>query len=86
MSADGFQTVCLQENAPHFLRAAREVADWLRRLGADLLCCSGYKPDLIGWLAARQAGVPVVAVAHGWTAATLRAKSGFDEELPRRAW
>ena len=49
----------------------REVADWLRRLGADVLCCSGYKPDLIGWLAARRAGVPVVAIAHGWTAATL---------------
>src|ERR1700682_2729412 len=66
-AADGFQAVCLKENAPHFFRAAHEVADWLRRLGADVLCCSGYKPDLIGWLAARQAGAPVVAIAHGWT-------------------
>ena len=80
-AAGGFQTVCLKENAPHFLRAAREVADWLRRLDADVLCCSGYKPDLIGWLAARQAGVPVVAIAHGWTAATLRVR--FYETLDR---
>ena len=81
-AADGFRAFCLRENAPHFLRASGEVADWLRRLGADVLCCSGYKPDLIGWLAARRAGVPVVAVAHGWTAAT--AKVRFYEALDRR--
>jgi len=81
-AADGFQAVCFQENAPHFLRASGEIAEWLRRLGADVLCCSGYKPDLIGWLAARRAGVPVVAIAHGWTAAT--AKVRFYEALDRR--
>jgi glycosyltransferase involved in cell wall biosynthesis len=80
-SADGFRAICLKENAPHFLRAAREIADWLRRLDADVLCCSGYKPDLIGWLAARQAGVPVVAIAHGWTGATLKVR--FYETLDR---
>ena len=47
-----------------------------------MLCCSGYKPDLIGWLAARRVGVPVVAIAHGWTAAT--AKVRFYEALDRR--
>src|SRR5262245_21982885 len=70
----GFEAVPLEENSPRFRRAAREVAGHLRRLGADVLCCSGYKPDVIGWLAARQAGVPVVSVAHGWTAATLKVR------------
>ena len=79
--ADGFQAVCLKENAPHIFRARREVAEWLRRLNADLLCCSGYKPDLVGWLAARRIGVPVVAIAHGWTAATLRVR--VSETLDR---
>ncbi len=85
-AADGFRAVCLKENAPHFLRAAGEVADWLRRLGADVLCCSGYKPDLIGWLAARRAGVPVVAIAHGWTAATwkVRCYEALDRWVMRR--
>ena len=46
-----------------------------------MLCCSGYKPDLIGWLAARRAGVPVVAIAHGWTAATCKVR--FYEALDR---
>jgi glycosyltransferase involved in cell wall biosynthesis len=79
--ADGFEAVELAENAPHFLRAARTVAGHLRRLRADVLCCSGYKPDLVGWRAARRVGVPVVAVAHGWTAATLKVR--LNEALDR---
>jgi glycosyltransferase involved in cell wall biosynthesis len=70
----GFQGVALNHNTPHVRRAAGEVAGHLRRLKADLLTCSGYKPDLIGWLAARQVGIPVIAVAHGWTAATLKVR------------
>ncbi len=70
----GFESIELSENAPHLRRAVREVAGHLRRLGADVLCCNGYKPDVIGWRAARRAGVPVVAVSHGWTAATLKVR------------
>src|SRR5687767_613324 len=58
--AHGFDGFALKENAPHLRQAAAEVARHLRRLKIDLLTCSGYKPDLIGWLAARQAGIPVV--------------------------
>ncbi|HVS38327.1 MAG TPA: glycosyltransferase, partial [Gemmataceae bacterium] len=82
-AGDGFQAIRLAENAPHFLRAAAEVADWLRTLGADLLCTSGYKPDLIGWLAARRVGVPVAAIAHGWTSATWKVRC--YEQLDRWA-
>src|SRR3954470_1401225 len=49
----GFRGVELQNNTPRFGACVREVAAELRRLGADLLCCSGYKPDLVGWRAAR---------------------------------
>jgi glycosyltransferase involved in cell wall biosynthesis len=70
----GFEGWALAHNFPHVARAAREVARELRRLRADIVCCSGYKPDLIGWLAARQAGVPCVSVSHGWTSATLKVR------------
>jgi glycosyltransferase involved in cell wall biosynthesis len=72
--ADGFEAVELRENFPRLGRAIREVAGHLRRLRADVLCCSGYKPDLIGWRAARRAGIPVVAIAHGWTGATWKVR------------
>jgi glycosyltransferase involved in cell wall biosynthesis len=78
--------VALRHNAPYIFTAAREIAGHLRRLDAAILCCSGYKPDIIGWLAARRAGVPVVAVAHGWTSATLKVRlnEGLDRLVLRR--
>ena len=77
----GFEGLALENNTPHVRAAAREVAGHLRRIKADILTCSGYKPDLIGWLAARRVGIPVVAVAHGWTAATLKVR--FYETVDR---
>ena len=77
----GFEAIELAENAPHLRRAAREIAGHLTRLGADVLCCSGYKPDIIGWRAARKAGVHVVSISHGWTAATLKVR--LNEMLDR---
>jgi glycosyltransferase involved in cell wall biosynthesis len=70
----GVEAIELKNNFPDVRRAANEVAGCLRRLGTDALCCSGYKPDLIGWLAARQVGVPVVSVSHGWTGTTLKVR------------
>jgi glycosyltransferase involved in cell wall biosynthesis len=74
-AADGFETTTLYNNTPHLFRAAREIAEHLRRWRADVLSCNGYKPDLIGWLAAQRAGVPVVSIAHGWTAATWKVRA-----------
>ena len=82
LCAYGIETIELTHNVPHYLAAAREVAMHLRRLRADVLCCHGYKPDLLGYLAARAAGVPVVAVSRGWTWAT--AKVRLNEWADRR--
>jgi glycosyltransferase involved in cell wall biosynthesis len=71
----GFEAIVLQENTPRPLRASAEIADHLRRLRADVLCCNGYKPDILGYFAARRAGVPVVAIAHGWTGITWKVRA-----------
>jgi glycosyltransferase involved in cell wall biosynthesis len=71
---NGFEAVALAHNAPQFRRAAREIGQHLARVGADVLCCNGYKPDVIGWRAARMAGMPVVSISHGWTAATMKVR------------
>jgi glycosyltransferase involved in cell wall biosynthesis len=70
----GFEAVQLERNWPHLAAAAREVARLVRRLRATVLICSGYKPDIVGWLAARQARVPVVSIAHGWTGVNRRVR------------
>ncbi len=72
--AGGFEAIELASNFPRVGRAVREVAGHLRALRADVLCTSGYKPDLIGWRAARRAGIPVVAIAHGWTGVTWKVR------------
>lgn len=84
--AAGFETIPLKHNAPWLFAAAREVADHLRRLRADLVLTHGYKCDLVGWMAARRAGIPGVAVAHGWTAATwkVRLNETIDRWVMRR--
>jgi glycosyltransferase involved in cell wall biosynthesis len=68
----GAEAVELGSNVPNYRAAVREVSGHLRRVRADVLCCHGYKPDVLGLFAARRAGVPVVSVSHGWTAATLK--------------
>jgi glycosyltransferase involved in cell wall biosynthesis len=77
----GAETVELTTNAPHHRAAVAEVAAHLKRLRADVVVCHGYKPDILGLFAARRAGVPAVAVAHGWTAATWKVR--LNEALDR---
>ncbi len=72
--ADGFDAHELHENYPRVGAAIAEIAGWLKRLRADVLLTSGYKPDILGWRAARTAGAPVVGIAHGWTGVTLKVK------------
>src|SRR5438034_1332131 len=70
----GIEAAALRCNAPQLTAAVHEVAKHLRGLRADLLLTHGYKPDLIGLLAARKAGVPIVSVSRGWTGATLKVR------------
>ena len=79
--ARGHEAHALLANAPHYWRAATEIATHLRQVRADVLCCNGYKPDIIGLLAGRRAGVPVVSISHGWTATTLKVR--LNEALDR---
>ena len=70
----GYEGKSLTHNSPRFLACIREIAYELRRVKADLLCCSGYKPDILGWRAARRIGIPVVSISHGWTSASWRVR------------
>lgn len=85
-AAAGFETIELRENWPHIFRAVDEVAGHLRHHASSVICTSGYKPDLIGLWAARRVGIPAVAIAHGWTAATwkVRLNELLDRWLMRR--
>lgn len=64
----GFEGLALTHDTPHLRAALTELTDLLDRLQVDVLCCQGYKADLLGRLAARRRRLPVIAVSRGWTA------------------
>jgi glycosyltransferase involved in cell wall biosynthesis len=79
----GFPAVALGHDTPQFVAAVNEIAALLRRLDVAVLCCHGYKANLLGRPAARRAGVPAVAVSRGWTGEGLRVR--LYEALDRLA-
>jgi glycosyltransferase involved in cell wall biosynthesis len=70
----GFSATMLQHDTPRLRQAAAELANLLRRSRTDVLCCHGYKANLVGRLAARRLQIPAVAVARGWTGENLRVR------------
>ncbi len=64
------------------LAALRELVLILRTWKPDLLVCHNIKPNLLGLLAARRLGIPVISVARGWTRECLRVR--LYEALDRR--
>ena len=78
-----FEVRSLENNWPRVMACRREIAGHIHSLRCDVVCTHGYKPDILGWIAARATGVPAVSVAHGWTAATWKVR--MNEWLDRQA-
>jgi glycosyltransferase involved in cell wall biosynthesis len=74
INCHGMQAVVLQKNAPQYRATIIELADQFRWLKADVVCCHGYKADLLGLAAGRLAGVVVLSVSRGWAAAPLKVR------------
>src|SRR5437762_4349635 len=53
---DGLETITLTHDTPHLPAMVCELTGRLRAWDADVLCCHGYKADVVGLLAARRAG------------------------------
>lgn len=50
----------------------RETVRLIRDCRIDLVHSHGYRSDIIGYMAARRAGVPIVSTVHGWTPVTWK--------------
>jgi len=70
----GFTSVILENDTPHLRAALRELTDLLQAQHASVLICHGYKSNLLGRLAARRVGVPVVSVSRGWTGENFKVR------------
>jgi glycosyltransferase involved in cell wall biosynthesis len=70
----GFEAVGLIHDTPRLWSAVAEIAEHLERVEADVLCCHGYKANVLGRLAARRRKIPAVAIARGWTAESFKVR------------
>src|SRR5262245_38948238 len=77
----GFEAIALKHDTLRLLAARRELVRLFCRYDADIVCCHGYKANVLGRMAAQRVGIPVVAVSRGWTAENLRVR--FYEAVDR---
>jgi glycosyltransferase involved in cell wall biosynthesis len=70
----GFETMRLEHDTPHLRAAIRELTAFLYERNADCLLAHGYKANLLGRIAARRCGIPVVAVSRGWTGENFKVR------------
>ncbi len=82
----GFPAVGLENDTPHLLAARNEIRNLIKDQRISHLFCHGYKAGLVGWWAARKAGIPVMAVSRGWTGECwkVRAYEALDKRMLRR--
>ncbi|MDR2437804.1 MAG: glycosyltransferase [Planctomycetaceae bacterium] len=67
LSQSGFNGIILEHDMPHLVSAYGDLVHFFRREATNLVCAHGHKSRLLGWLAARRVGIPVVGISHGWT-------------------
>ncbi len=78
----GFTEHVVEYDTPRLLTALRELALLFRTWKTELILCHSIKPNLLGLLAARRIGIPVISVSRGWTGEN--AKVRLYEALDRR--
>lgn len=85
--AQGLGVYPLQQGGSLDPRAVGELQDSLERFRPAVLCTHGYKADVVGWWAGRQARVPVVMFLRGWTGEDRKVQfyEWIDRQVVRRA-
>jgi glycosyltransferase involved in cell wall biosynthesis len=70
----GFDAVQLGHDTPNVRDSLAELTRLLKSRAADVLVCHTFKPNVLGRVAARRVGIPVVVVSRGWTWENLKVR------------
>ena len=62
-------------DTPNVRESLRELSEYLRNLSADVLVTHTFKPNILGRIAARRVGIPIVSVSRGWTWENLKVRA-----------
>ena len=71
----GHSAVELACDTPNVRESLRELADLLRNRAADVLVTHTFKPNILGRIAARRVGIPIICVSRGWTWENLKVRA-----------
>jgi glycosyltransferase involved in cell wall biosynthesis len=71
----GFPATSLVNDTPHMGKTLAELSDYLQQVKASVLLCHTFKPNVLGRMAARRVGIPVVVVSRGWTAENWKVRA-----------
>ena len=71
----GHAAVELTSDSPRVRGNLNEVAELLSECRADILLTHTFKPNILGRIAARRVGIPIVAVSRGWTWENLKVRA-----------
>lgn len=81
-SARDFQCIQMQSVSPLNPFSVYHLYKVLKQEKVSLLCTHGYKPNILGFFAAKLCGIPTIAISRGWT--WENAKIRLYEALDRR--
>ena len=73
--ARGHGAVELTSDSRNVRENLRELTGLLRTRDADVLVTHTFKPNILGRIAARRAGIPIVAISRGWTWENLKVRA-----------
>jgi glycosyltransferase involved in cell wall biosynthesis len=71
----GHSAVELASDTPNVRESLRELSGLLRDRAANVLVTHTFKPNILGRIAARRVGIPIVSVSRGWTWENLKVRA-----------
>jgi len=71
----GHSAIALAADTPAVRECVRELTRTLKDRAADILVTHTFKPNILGRIAARRIGIPIVAVSRGWTWENLKVRA-----------
>ncbi|GHT23500.1 glycosyl transferase [Planctomycetales bacterium] len=74
LKKEGIPNKLLNNDMPHLYAAYKELTQLLKDEHIDILLAHGHKARMVGWRAARKAGIPIIGVSHGWTGQDWKVK------------
>ncbi len=71
----GHGAIALAADTPAVAECLRELTQLLKDRAANVLVTHTFKPNILGRIAARRVGIPIVAVSRGWTWENLKVRA-----------